>query len=1101
MDAPSLAESKAETPAVADEADPAIDAGPPPGDRLATHRRDAGGPVAPPSVVAVVVVGRGGASLDDCLGSLSRQDYPNITLLILDNSPVEEPPFGDVAAVAEAVSDAVGGLPGVVAPELEMKPETGLMLSARVAAAAPGSYVKRLERSSSYAAAANEVLATVQGADYLYFCHDDVASAPDAVRLLVEEAQRSGAAMVGPKIVRWDDHDRLLAVGMGVDKTAFMVPIVEPGELDQAQHDGSREVVAVPGTAFLIRTPVFASVGGFDERLHEGAGVDGLDVGEDVDLGWRVRLMGERVVTAPIARVAHAQREPSIRSNRRATVLRNRLRITLKNTDVLRLPGAFAALFVQSIGSMMVGFFRSGRPEISMHASAWWWNIRHGPDIVGRRRTVHRGNRRFERPVRHSLLPASARLRAVLRDEAADDTAKVWSGLAGGVRSLTKRGPQRWVLGSVFVTAAVTVMGSRRLFADLPLFRQFQPLPATGALWRHLQARGAVSPAFAVLTVVRFFLRSWAASAIVLAMLPLGLIGAWRLAMVVYGDLAGDTTSAEKTGSEIRPDEQMTHWAAASVRIMTVLGYGLVPLPYNAIAAGRWEGLVAYGFAPWVLRSLWRSASLGPSFDSAARDRNRRWLAILRVGLPTALAAAFAPTLLLLVLVVTAAMAAGQLLVGGRWRELGRMVEAGIGGVGLAVALLLPWSFGFFAHPRQSGFVPGLGRLPQGPDGARRFLELLAFRNGPTQLGWLGIGLFGAAALSLFSAKGAEWQWIVRLWTVAIAGFGVAWAAQRGWLGPGQRVLGPSVVLAPAALSLALAAAIGLAGFLLRARQASFGWRQLLAPVTVIVFTFGLLPSIWAARSGYWNLPRTAWNDSLGWLDRPTVWIGDADALVLPGHLLTGTTRAGIAPAGVPDVRLLWPPGGALAEGFVAAQIQEAVTQKTSRLGARLRSSGIGYIVVIERPAPGRGRRITVPEAIRAGLDAQLDLQQVDRTSDVTVYRNSALGGDVGTGAEFPSTRTRILLGASATAWLWAISRWRRTARATAVGSTTASEAPEPASLAPAVDSYLTSSTDAFSEESDELFSTPAAGSLANEMYENLRRRRGVRAPRSKERS
>lgn len=1101
MDAPSLAEPRAETPAVADGADPAIYGGPPPGDATATHRRDAGGPPAAPSVVAVVVVGRGGASLDDCLGSLSRQDYPNITLLILDNSPVEEPPRGDAAAVGEDV----GGLPGVVAPESETKPETGLTLSDRVAAAAPGSYVKRLERSSSYGAAANEVLATVQGADYLYFCHDDVASAPDAVRLLVEEAQRSGAAMVGPKIVRWDDHDRLLAVGMGVDKTAFMVPIVEPGELDQAQHDGSREVVAVPGTAFLIRTPIFASVGGFDERLFDGVGVDKLDVGEDVDLGWRVRLTGESVVTAPIARVAHAQRESPIRSNRRATVLRNRLRITLKNTDVLRLPGAFAALLVQSIGSMVVGFFRSGRPEISMHASAWWWNIIHGPDIVGRRRTIHRGNRRFERPVRHSLLPASARLRAVLRDEAADDTAKVWSGLAGGVRSLTKRGPQRWVMASVFFTAAVTVIGSRRLFADLPLFRQFQPLPATGALWRHLQARGAVSPAFAVLTVVRFFLRSWAASAIVLVMVPLGLIGAWRLAMVVYGDLTGnitgDITGAEKIESEIRPDEQMTHWAAASVRIITVLGYGLVPLPYNAIAAGRWDGLVAYGFAPWVLRSLWRSASLGRSFDPAIRDRNRRWLAILRVGLPTALAAAFAPTLLLLVLVVTAAMAAGQLLVGGRWRESGRMVEAGIGGVALAMALLLPWSFGFFAHPRQSGFVPGLGRLPQGPDGAGRLLELLAFRNGPAQLGWLGIGLFGAAALSLFAAKGAEWQWIVRLWTVAIAAFGVAWAAQRGWLGPGQRVLGPSVVLAPAALSLALAAAIGLAGFLLRARQASFGWRQLLAPVTVVVFTFGLLPTVWAARSGSWSLPRTAWNDSLGWLDRPTVWIGDADALVLPGHLLTGTTRAGIAPAGVPDVRLLWPSGGALAEGFVAAQIQEAVTQKTSRLGARLRSSGIGYIVVIERPAPGLGRRIAVPDAVRAGLDAQLDLQQVERTSDLTVYRNSAFGADVVKGGEFPSTRTRMLLGASAIAWLWAISRWRRTARATSVGSTTASEAPEPASAAPAVDSYLTSSTDAFSEESDELFSTPAAGSLANEMYESLRRRRGVRAPRSKERS
>ena len=74
----------------------------------------------------------------------------------------------------------------------------GTDLQARVAAVLPRAFVRPVE-ADGFAAAANDALATVAGAPFLLFCHDDVVLDPNAVRLLVEEAYRSNAAVVGPE--------------------------------------------------------------------------------------------------------------------------------------------------------------------------------------------------------------------------------------------------------------------------------------------------------------------------------------------------------------------------------------------------------------------------------------------------------------------------------------------------------------------------------------------------------------------------------------------------------------------------------------------------------------------------------------------------------------------------------------------------------------------------------------------------------------------------------------------------------------------------------------------------------------------------------------
>jgi len=198
-------------------------------------------PAVPP-VVAVVVAHDAGHWFEEGLASLGAQDYPSLSVLVLDNGSAEDP-------------------------------------TDRVAHALPGAFVRRCSLDGGFAAAANEALAAVEGAVFLLFCHDDVVLDPDAARMLVEEAYRSNAGIVGPKLVDRHNPDVLLEVGMSIDHYGEPFSGIEPDEVDQEQHDGVRDVFYVSHATMLVRADLFHELGGFDPATFPGA--------DDIDLCWR----------------------------------------------------------------------------------------------------------------------------------------------------------------------------------------------------------------------------------------------------------------------------------------------------------------------------------------------------------------------------------------------------------------------------------------------------------------------------------------------------------------------------------------------------------------------------------------------------------------------------------------------------------------------------------------------------------------------------------------------------------------------------------------------------------------------------------------------
>jgi GT2 family glycosyltransferase len=141
-------------------------------------------------------------------------------------------------------------------------------------------------------------------------------------------------------------------------------------ELDQGQYDSTGfSPFSFCGATALIRRDIFMKVGGFDEKFFL--------FNEDVELSWRMRLLGYRIGFAPGARVAHYFSGSVGSKNVDARVLyychRNLLRAILKNCG----SSLFWALGDYFLFSMIVisGFFIFDCKRAMAFVRAILWNL------------------------------------------------------------------------------------------------------------------------------------------------------------------------------------------------------------------------------------------------------------------------------------------------------------------------------------------------------------------------------------------------------------------------------------------------------------------------------------------------------------------------------------------------------------------------------------------------------------------------------------------------------------------------------------------------------------------------------------------------------
>ena len=210
-----------------------------------------------PEVVVVIVAYNSGPHLQRTLDGLARQSFTDFEAIVWDNASSD----GAVAALA---------------PQDRVR-------------------IVRCPDNLGFAAANNRA-AALSEAPFIVTLNPDAFPQADWLETLVAAAHRTGAECLASLQLSDEDDQILDGAGdmMSVIGVAWRGGYLGPRRL---QAKEPVEVFAPCAASALYRREAFEAAGGFDERF--------FCYHEDVDLGFRLRLLGGRCVLEPRAIVRH----------------------------------------------------------------------------------------------------------------------------------------------------------------------------------------------------------------------------------------------------------------------------------------------------------------------------------------------------------------------------------------------------------------------------------------------------------------------------------------------------------------------------------------------------------------------------------------------------------------------------------------------------------------------------------------------------------------------------------------------------------------------------------------------------------------------------
>jgi GT2 family glycosyltransferase len=251
-------------------------------------------------------------------------------------------------------------------------------------------HLLRCDEPLGFAAACNRGAALLRERagvpGYLYFVNDDTESDLDALAGLALHLRRDPrCAIAGPRILI-DGTRRLNSLGLNVtrDGEAWDEGIGRP--LDERDGPaGPRSVLAVTGSALLVRREAFDALGGWEELYGWYY--------EDVDLCLRAREAGWDVAVVPAATMCHAvsatARDPALRLEH---MFRNRLVLVAVHWPPALLVASTPRLLASECWRLAARLSRGAQVEARSQIRAWRGFLRVLPAALGRRR--RRGPRR-----------------------------------------------------------------------------------------------------------------------------------------------------------------------------------------------------------------------------------------------------------------------------------------------------------------------------------------------------------------------------------------------------------------------------------------------------------------------------------------------------------------------------------------------------------------------------------------------------------------------------------------------------------------------------------------------------------------------------------
>ena len=179
---------------------------------------------------------------------------------------------------------------------------------------------------------------------------------------------------------------------------------------------GSEMCIRDSGHAVLIRSDLFATIGGFDQRIS--------DFEEYLDLCWRSQIAGGRILVVPTATVRSLDRM-SARDQplSRRHSMRYRQHIVAKCYGWVHLvPILIMAMLLSLLEvaySLLALRFQHARDVFW----AWGWNLLQIPYVLKARRRISHLRETRDRQIRRRQIAGSSRLRGFLQGQIGGDIA------------------------------------------------------------------------------------------------------------------------------------------------------------------------------------------------------------------------------------------------------------------------------------------------------------------------------------------------------------------------------------------------------------------------------------------------------------------------------------------------------------------------------------------------------------------------------------------------------------------------------------------------------------------------------------------------------
>ncbi len=214
-----------------------------------------------PTVSIIVLNYNGKHHLEDCFASLLALDYPQerLQILLVDNGSAD----GSIELVRSQ-------FPRVV--------------------------IVQNGENLGFSGGNNRGAETANG-EYIVFLNNDMRVEPGFVTGLLEAIESDpDAVCAGAKILNWD-RSQFDFVGSTADFAAHAYQMGLGQSFDSSLHNEIAPILYACGGAMLVKRSIFLDIGGFDE--------DYFMYYEDLDIGWRLWLLGHKVLFAPNAIATH----------------------------------------------------------------------------------------------------------------------------------------------------------------------------------------------------------------------------------------------------------------------------------------------------------------------------------------------------------------------------------------------------------------------------------------------------------------------------------------------------------------------------------------------------------------------------------------------------------------------------------------------------------------------------------------------------------------------------------------------------------------------------------------------------------------------------